>query len=195
MFTGKLRGSAPSFAGLLDLYGGAAAAYSLRALSSGWLAGDVVEVRPSSGWTPASFTANQVANGDLVDYVKRPGNFTNSGFEAFSNNGTGDGFTATNTVAVGTCRSSTVSGGSGSSVFITFDLSLVSGSPSLNLRPGLGGPVSNSEIFTTSGSKSATLTATGNFDNFTFGDGDSPSEFTISNVRVSTKRRLRINMV
>ena len=175
-----------AFSGLLDQYPGAAAAYSLRALSSGWLAGDVVEVRPSSGWTPASFTAGQVANGEMVDYVKRPGNFTNSGLETFTNNGTGDGFTATNTVAAGICRSSTVSGGSGSSVFITFDLSLVSGSPSLNLRQGIGSPVSNSEIFTTSGSKSATLTATGNFDNFTFGDGDIPSEFTVSNVRVST---------
>ena len=95
---------------LLDLYPGAAAAYSLRALSAGWLAGDVVEVRPSSGWTPASFTANQVANGELVDYVKRPGIFTNIGFNTFTNNGTGDGFTATNTGGTGFAKASVVSG-------------------------------------------------------------------------------------
>ena len=184
-FRGARPSTYPNFQGLLDLYPGAAAAYSLRALSSGWLAGDVVEVRPSSGWTPASFTANQVANGDLVDYVKRPGNFTNSGFQTFSNNGTGDGFTATLSSGVGLAISSTVSGGALDEVTILFDLDLVSGSPSLNLRNGVN-VSSNSEIFSTSGSKSATLTATGTFDNFTFGEGDAPSEFTISNVRVST---------
>ena len=42
----SLRGSGVGgFTGLLDTYPGAAAAYSLRALSAGWLAGDVVEVR------------------------------------------------------------------------------------------------------------------------------------------------------
>ena len=44
---GLQRANRALFRGLLDQYGGAAAAYSLRALSSGWLAGDVVEVRRS----------------------------------------------------------------------------------------------------------------------------------------------------
>ena len=75
----SLRGSGGvGFRGLLDQYGGAAAAYSLRALSSGWLAGDVVEVRRSSDSTTQDFTASQILNGDLVTFC-----------------GVGDGFVAT----------------------------------------------------------------------------------------------------
>ena len=65
----SLRSDTLGAPGLLDLYGGAAAAYSLRALSRGWLAGDVVEVRSSAGGDPASFTASQVANGTLEAWV------------------------------------------------------------------------------------------------------------------------------
>jgi len=182
-------GKSPRFQGLLDLYGGAAAAYSLRALSAGWVAGDVVEVRPSSGWTPASFTANQVANGELVDYVKRPGNFTNvaiNPFEEFANNGEGDGFTAKNSVSGGFASSTSASGVTSDSVTIDFDVAIVSGSPSVSLRTSSNTTSSNIEVVTTSGSYSFILTATDNFDNFSFADGDIPSEFTVSNVRVST---------
>ena len=66
------------FTGLLDEFSGAAAAYSLRALSAAWLAGDVVEVRRSSDSSTQSFTAGQVADGTL---------------EAFC--GVGDGFVST----------------------------------------------------------------------------------------------------
>jgi len=62
-------GAGVGFRGLLDQYGGAAAAYSLRALSSGWLAGDVVEVRRSSDSTSEGFTASQVAGGQMLDWV------------------------------------------------------------------------------------------------------------------------------
>ena len=68
----------PTFNGLLDYYGGAAAAYSLRALSRGWLAGDVVEVRRSSDSATQDFTASQITNGDLVAFC-----------------GVGDGFVST----------------------------------------------------------------------------------------------------
>ena len=57
------------FRGLLDNFGGAAAAYSLRALSSGWVAGDVVNVRRSSDSTTDDFTAGEVANGTLLAWV------------------------------------------------------------------------------------------------------------------------------
>ena len=192
--TRKFRGArfgdalSPRFSGLLDQYPGAAAAYSLRALSSGWLAGDVVEVRPSSGWTPASFTAGQVANGEMVDYVKRPGNFTNLGLETFANNGTGDGFTAKNTAANGFGYSSAASGSVSDVVTIDFDLEIVTGSPALSLRDGSGGGIgaSNVIIYATSGSYSGVLTATRNFNKFAFSDGDIPAEFTVSNVRFST---------
>jgi len=173
------------FTGLLDEFSGAAAAYSLRALSSAWLAGDVVEVRPSSGWTPASFTANQVANGELVDYVKRPGDFTNVGFDTLVNNGEGDGFTATLVTGAAQARSFSLSGVASDVVTIDFDIEIVSGSPSITLRSG-GSFASNLETITTSGSKSVVLTATASYDNFTFSDADNPAEYTISNVRFST---------
>ena len=62
-------GKSPRFTGLLDLYSGAKAAYSLRALSRGWLAGDVVEVRRSSDSATADFTASQVSGGALATWV------------------------------------------------------------------------------------------------------------------------------
>ena len=74
----SLRSQGGGFTGLLDTYSGAAAAYSLRALSSGWLAGDVVEVRRSSDGTLQNFTASQITNGDLLTFT-----------------GAGDGFVAT----------------------------------------------------------------------------------------------------
>ena len=66
----SLRSQGGGFTGLLDTYSGAAAAYSLRALSSGWLAGDVVEVRPSRGLSAATgFTQGQITNGEMLDFV------------------------------------------------------------------------------------------------------------------------------
>jgi hypothetical protein len=67
-----------TFKGLLDLYPGASAAYSLRALSAGWLAGDVVNVRRSSDSAVQDFTASQILNGDLLTFT-----------------GAGDGFVTT----------------------------------------------------------------------------------------------------
>ena len=68
LFRGARPDTYPLFTGLLDSYPGAAAAYSLRALSTGWLAGDVVEVRRSSDSTSQGFTASQITNGDLVTF-------------------------------------------------------------------------------------------------------------------------------
>ena len=78
LFRGARPDTYPRFTGLLDTYGGAAAAYSLRALSTGWLAGDVVEVRRSSDSASQNFTASQITNGDLVAFC-----------------GIGDGFVST----------------------------------------------------------------------------------------------------
>jgi hypothetical protein len=77
-FRGARPDTYPRFTGLLDTYSGAAAAYSLRVLSSGWIAGDVVEVRRSSDSTTQGFTASQITNGDLVAFC-----------------GVGDGFVST----------------------------------------------------------------------------------------------------
>ena len=68
-FRGARPDTYPRFTGLLDTYGGAAAAYSLRALSTGWIAGDVVEVRRSSDSTTQSFTASQINGGEMLNFV------------------------------------------------------------------------------------------------------------------------------
>lgn len=67
-----LHKTTPLFSGLLDYYGGAAAAYSLRALSRGWLAGDVVEVRrdvDGGGDIHKDFTASDITSGAMLAWV------------------------------------------------------------------------------------------------------------------------------
>ena len=74
----SLRSDVLGATGPLDLVSGASAAYSTRALSRGWVAGDVVEVRRSSDSTTQDFTAGQIANGDMAAFC-----------------GVGDGFIST----------------------------------------------------------------------------------------------------
>ena len=125
----------------------------------------------------------------MVDYVKRPGNFTNvaiNPFEEFTNNGEGDGFTAKDTTSAGFASAYVVSGAASDVVTVSFDLAIVSGSPSVSLRNAPNQTRSNIEVISTNGSHSVVLTATGSFNNFSIADGDIPSEFTVSNVRFST---------
>jgi len=68
-FRGARPDTYPLYTGVLDSYPGAAAAYSLRALSRGWLAGDVVEVRRDSDSTSQDFTASQITNGQMLSFV------------------------------------------------------------------------------------------------------------------------------
>jgi len=68
-FRGARPDTYPLFTGVLDDYPGAAAAYSLRALSSGWLAGDVVEVRRSSDSDTEGFTQGEIDSGAMLDWV------------------------------------------------------------------------------------------------------------------------------
>jgi len=75
----------PLFSGLLDQYGGAAAAYSLRALSAGWLAGDVVEVRRSSDSTTQDFTASEITNGDLETFCGAGDGFVSTWYDQSGN--------------------------------------------------------------------------------------------------------------
>jgi hypothetical protein len=85
LFRGARPDTYPLFSGLLDQYGGAAAAYSLRALSSGWLAGDVVEVRRSSDSTTQDFTASQITNGDLVAFCGAGDGFVSTWYDQSGN--------------------------------------------------------------------------------------------------------------
>ena len=70
---------------LLNKYPGAAAAYSLRALSSGWLAGDVVEVRRSSDSTTQDFTASQITRGELVAFCGAGDGFVSTWYDQSGN--------------------------------------------------------------------------------------------------------------
>ena len=54
---------------LLDIYGGANAAYSLRAISEAWRDRDVVEVRRASDDTTRGFTADDIGDGTLTNWV------------------------------------------------------------------------------------------------------------------------------
>jgi hypothetical protein len=141
-----------------------AAAYSLRNLSTTYT-GNVVDVRRSSDDAEDSFTATEVADGTLTDWVNEIGVIRNRTASAkwTTVTPTATGFDAA-TTNVGACGYD-LYGSSGDSVTVTFDVLLNSGSFSVQLRDGFesGSSVSNSEIISTSGSKSFTLTSSADF--------------------------------
>jgi len=168
----------------------AAAAYSLRNLSASYT-GDVVDVRRSSDNAEDSFTAAEVADGTLTDWVNTDTNgvFTNTGFESFSG-ASASGFTASNTSSTGFAVSDIRDGVSGDIVKVSFDIAVTSGSPSVSLREVLDGTGSSSSSdlsggsITSSGSYTVTLTANKNYVGVGFTEGDTPSEFTVSNFKI-----------
>jgi hypothetical protein len=159
-----------------------AAAYSLRSLTGG--DPEVVSVR-RQGTGEENFTVSQINSGALVDYVNTNGVFANTGYESFSNAST-SGFTASNTGSTGFAISDLPDGTSGTAISVSFDISITNGSPSISLRTALdgGSSASNSVNYTSSGSKTATLTATGNYVGVGFTEGDAPSNFTVSNFKI-----------
>ena len=166
----------------------AAAAYSLRNLSDSY-AGNVVEVRRSSDGAVRSFTAAEVTDGTLVAWVSEAPiaqNSTSNPYTTFTN-ASNTGFTATLSSATAYAGFGGVSGSSGDSVTVSFDLNIVSGSPFLALREGTGliNSKSNSQVYNSSGSYSLTMTATGSFAFIGFSEGDNPSEYTVSNFRIT----------
>lgn len=84
-FRGARFDTYPLFTGILDDYPSAAAAYSLRALSEAWLAGDVVEVRRSSDSSTQSFTAKQVADGTLTAFCGAGDGFVSTWYDQSGN--------------------------------------------------------------------------------------------------------------
>ena len=177
----SLRGSGGSggvgFRGLLDQYPGAAAAYSLRALSSGWLAGDVVEVRRSSDSASLPFTANQITNGDLVDFV-------NSNWsDTASTDNTADWTTVDGTIAFDTDHYVVTYSAPTQWAFIDQAPALVAGAEvtfSVDVKSGTGGDVDVTagasrvggnqvvQLLGTSSSEWQTLSATYNAGGVTF---------------------------
>ena len=167
----------------------AAAAYSLRNLSDSYT-GSVVEVRRSSDGALRSFTAAEVTDGTLVAWVSEAPiaqNSTSNPYTTFSN-ASNTGFTAALSSGVAFAGFGNVEGSSGDSVTVSFDLNVVSGSPFLALRAGLTSisSASNYQIYSSSGSYSLTMTATGDFSLIGFSEGDIPSEFTVSNFEITS---------
>lgn len=64
--------------GLLADYGGAAAAFSLRELTSEWAGQNVIRVRRGTDQATADFTASEISDGTLVSWVTAVG-ATNNG--------------------------------------------------------------------------------------------------------------------
>ena len=167
----------------------AAAAYSLRNLSDSYT-GSVVEVRRSSDSAVRSFTAAEVTDGTLVAWVSEAPiaqNSTSNPYTTFTND-SNTGFTATLSSGIAFAGFGNVEGSSGDSVTVSFDLNIVSGSPRLALRASSSSisDVSNGVSYTSSGSYSLTMTATGNFAFIGFSEGDIPSEFTVSNFEITS---------
>ena len=166
----------------------AEAAYSLRNLSDSYT-GNVVDVRRSSDDAEESFTAAEVADGTLTAWVSEAPVAQNSTSNPYTTltNASDTGFTATLSSGVAYAGFGSVSGSSGDSVTVSFDLDVVSGSPFLALRQGTGliNSKSNSQVYSSSGSYSLTMTATGNFSFIGFSEGDIPSEFTVSNFEIT----------
>ena len=146
----------------------------------------VVQVRRSSDDTIKSFTADEVNDGTLVNFVN--GNWENVLYSTFVNGESWqNGFTAVNTGS-SAAGLQIPSGVSGDTITITVDVTFNSGSPSpsFSLRDASGGNVRSDVVFVTSeGSHTITLTANGNFSYIVIGEGDSPSGFTVSNVVLS----------
>jgi hypothetical protein len=114
-------------------------------------------------------------------------NSTSNPYSTFTN-ASATGFTATLSSGVAYAGFGGVSGSSGDSVTVSFDLDIVSGSPKLALRASSSAinDVSNGVNYTSSGSYSLTMTATGNFSFIGFSEGDLPSEFTVSNFEITS---------
>ena len=77
--------SAPLFRGLLDLYPGAAAAYSLRALSASFLNQPIIRVRRSSDNTESDFTAAQITDGTLTTWTGANDGFVRTWYDQSGN--------------------------------------------------------------------------------------------------------------
>ncbi|WP_309387514.1 hypothetical protein [Cerasicoccus frondis] len=104
------------------------------------------------------------------------------------------GFTAENTAGTGTAGwVLPVTIAAGTTLICEFDLDVVNESPQLALRSTVGGvisvvtSVSNTETFTTTGSKSVEITSTGNSNVLSFSEGNTPSSFEVSNFTVRVK--------
>ena len=160
-----------------------AAAYSLRSLTGG--DPKVVRVRREGDNAEQDFTVSGINSGALVNYINTNGVFANSGYESFSN-ASASGFTASNTSSTGFAVSDLPDGTSGTAISVSFDIDITNGSPSLSLRDNLtgSGTVSNVVVYTSSGSKTATLTSNNNYVGIGFTEGDTPSNFTVSNFKI-----------
>ena len=154
----------------------------------------VAQVRRSSDDEIKSFTAADVAGTALTDWVNTDVQLTlpiarqstNHLYETFSS-ATTTGFYAKNTSNWGLAGFE-VSGSAGESLSITFDVTLVSGTPYVSLKasPSETTNSSSSVEILTSGTHTVELNATSDFGFVGFGSGHNELlEFTISNVTIT----------
>jgi len=171
---------------LSKLVGGAEAAYSLRDLNDKAGNNKVVRVRRASDNAERDFLAKEVSNGTLEAWVNSGnGVFQNTGYESFTN-ASATGFTASNTGGSGFAVTDIADGVSGDVIKVSFDIDITNGSPKFSLRGAMSGAGQESNVvtLTESGSYSITLTANDNYVGIGFPEGDSPSNFTVSNFKV-----------
>jgi len=150
----------------------------------------VTQVRRNSDDQVRSFTAAEVADGTLTDWVgfntlSVALNYTTNSYETFTG-ASSSGFSASNSSGTAFAGWIVSSGVSGDVIKVSFDLNITSGSPQIAFRSAYNNSSrrSNSITYTSSGSYTATLTATGDFSFIAFSEGDIPSEFTVSNFKI-----------
>ncbi len=146
---------------LLEDYPGAAAAYSLRNLSS--TTTNVVRVRRSYDNTEQDFSAAEITDGTLVGFTNQGWfqSLTNT-FTTFTSNGV-SGFDATDDAGFGEAFVNIENGASGDVVNITLDTSSLTGTWTIVLVDASGTVARSNAVLLTSGSNSVALTATGDF--------------------------------
>tara|TARA_R110002050_G_C8913253_1_gene510930 strand:- start:118 stop:1944 length:1827 start_codon:yes stop_codon:yes gene_type:complete len=113
--------------------------------------------------------------------------FINTGYESFTNS-TVSGFTASNTTSAGFAVSPIANGLSGDTLQISFDLAITNGSPTISLRTLTSGgstASTGSTTYTSSGSYTTTLIASQSYQGVGFTEGNTPSNFTVSNFQVT----------
>jgi hypothetical protein len=181
----------------LDVQGSAAAAYSLRDLSSTY-SGAVVNVRRSLDDTTRDFTADSITNGDLLTFVNEIqalGTVTNSvGNNGFTlTNASNTGFTATLSSGVGVCGWG-YTAVSGDKITVSFDAVVRSGSP--QFLPRKATALSSDNLNNVTSDLPLAIPSTGSYSfeftydendagSLTFSEGDTPSDFDISNFQIT----------
>lgn len=168
---------------LLDQYPNAAAAYSLRALSTATVDSAVVKVRRSSDNTEQDFSAAEITDGTLTTFCNPIGWFEDINlFQTFISNGN-NGFSGTDNTGQANAIITIEDGGVGDIVNITFDVNEITGNLDVYLLNN--GLAASNTLNTVIGANSLTLTPTGNYNQISFVLTNPPSSATVDNFTIN----------